>query len=243
MELHVLLRVLILHFLSNAVLFTKMFPDLHPGPSISVRWTLLSSGVYAVLLFTGFAVWHAFWLVPVFFLVHAAAGFAALPIQSRWLRLLAYQACLLSAIILLWMHGAGTIPALLNVFLSFMESERLLLVLLGFFVLIWPTGYVIGILTEPFRRQLHDDELSEGLARAGIWIGCIERIIIYLFVLSNFVTAIAFLVTAKSIFRFGEVGKPGKRKEAEYILIGTLMSFAAAMAVGYIVRYFTGAMH
>lgn len=36
--------------------------------------------------------------------------------------------------------------------------------------------------------------------------------------------------------RFGEIKDPGKRKEAEYILIGSLLSFGLAMATGYIIR-------
>jgi len=49
---------------------------------------------------------------------------------------------------------------------------------------------------------VNDEEVSKGLEKAGMWSGCIERTIIYIFVLSNFLTAIAFLVTAKSIFRY-----------------------------------------
>jgi hypothetical protein len=36
---------------------------------------------------------------------------------------------------------------------------------------------------------------------------------------------IGFLVTAKSILRFGEIKGPTQRKLTEYIIIGTFMSF------------------
>jgi len=238
MEMHILLRLLIVHFVASAALYRKIFPGTGSGPLIRLRWVLISSVIYAFLLFAGLAAWHAFWVIPGFFVLFAAASYLALLIKTAWVRLLCFQLFLLSAVVSLWLYMSEIAFVVLNArFLSFWSSEKLLLVLLGFFVLIWPAGHIIGLLTEPFRRQLNDDEVSEGLARAGIWIGCIERTIIYIFVLSNFVTAIAFLVTAKSIFRFGEVGKPGNRKEAEYILIGTLMSFAVAMVVGYIIRY------
>ncbi|MFO7738926.1 MAG: hypothetical protein R6V46_10655, partial [Desulfatiglandaceae bacterium] len=51
------------------------------------------------------------------------------------------------------------------------------------------------------------------------------------FLLQRF-EAIGFLIAAKSIFRFGEVSKPERRKEAEYILIGTMLSFLIAIVTG-----------
>lgn len=42
------------------------------------------------------------------------------------------------------------------------------------------------------------------------------------------------------IFRFGETKDPQKREEAEYILIGSLISIGLAMLTGYAVRAWTG---
>lgn len=242
MELNALLRLLVAHFVVSAALYGNIIQGAVALPLTRARRVLVVSAVYAVLLYAALGMWSAVWVVPGMFAVFAAACFSAVVLRTGWARLLAFNVLPLAAGVLLWMHACGTIPLslgreLLDRLTSSWSSEQLLLVVLGFVVLIWPAGHVIGLLTEPFRRQLGGSEVSDGLARAGLWIGCIERAIIYLFVLSNSVTAIAFLVTAKSIFRFGEVGKPGKRKEAEYILIGTLLSFATAMVVGYVVRF------
>lgn len=244
MALNALLRLLVAHFVVSAVLYGNIIQGAGALPLTRARRVLVFSAVYAVLLYAALGMWSAVWVVPGMVAVFAAACFSVLVLKTGWARLLAFTVLPLAAGVLLWMHACGTIPLslgreLLDRLTSSWSSEQLLLVVLGFVVLIWPAGHVIGLLTEPFRRQL-GDEMSEGLARAGLWIGCIERAIIYIFVLSNAVTAIAFLVTAKSIFRFGEVGKPGKRKEAEYILIGTLLSFATAMVVGYVVRFSIG---
>ncbi|MEN6561886.1 MAG: hypothetical protein ABFD52_14040 [Acidobacteriota bacterium] len=40
----------------------------------------------------------------------------------------------------------------------------------------------------------------------------------------------------KSLFRFGEIKDPTNRKETEYILIGTLLSFGFALAAGMAVK-------
>jgi hypothetical protein len=241
MALNALLRMLVAHFVVSAALYGKSIQGAGALTLARARRVLVVSAVYAVLLYAALGLWNAVWVVPGLLAVFAAACFSAAALRAGWARLLVFTVLPPAAGVLLWMRACGTIPQwlgeeLLYRLTSLWSSERFLLVLLGFVVLIWPAGHVIGLLTEPFRRQL-GGEVSEGLARAGLWIGCIERVIIYIFVLSNAVTAIAFLVTAKSIFRFGEVGKPGKRKEAEYILIGTLLSFATAMVVGYVVRY------
>ena len=43
---------------------------------------------------------------------------------------------------------------------------------------------------------------------------------------------IGFLLAAKSIFRFGEFTKPSEVKNTEYVMIGTLSSFAIAIILG-----------
>lgn len=78
--------------------------------------------------------------------------------------------------------------------------------------------------------------MPKGFAAGGRAIGRWERLLIFLFVLANAPTAIGFLVTAKSILRFGEIRDGESQREAEYILIGTLMSFGFALAVSYMTR-------
>jgi len=46
------------------------------------------------------------------------------------------------------------------------------------------------------------------------------------------------LIAAKSIFRFGEIKEPKYRREAEYIIIGTLMSFSYGILISYATKYF-----
>ena len=64
-----------------------------------------------------------------------------------------------------------------------------------------------------------------------------ERLLIYVFVLAGAPSAIGFLVTAKSLFRFGDVTGKQQRRHAEYIIIGTLVSFAYAVTLSYLVRW------
>lgn len=86
----------------------------------------------------------------------------------------------------------------------------------------------------PFAEAMPEgDERNEGLPSGGRLIGRLERLLIYVFVLIGAPTAIGFLVTAKSILRFGEVKDRETRRTAEYIIIGTLLSFSFAIIVAY----------
>lgn len=60
---------------------------------------------------------------------------------------------------------------------------------------------------------------------AGKYIGILERLFIFLFVLINFWPGIGFLLAAKSIFRFGDLKERQDLNFTEYVLIGTLLSF------------------
>ncbi|MCC5808165.1 MAG: DUF3307 domain-containing protein [Opitutales bacterium] len=117
----------------------------------------------------------------------------------------------------------------------------------GFLLAVFTGGILIGMATEGFTRQIREETDTrkttgdtsarrEGLAQGGRIIGWLERALIFFFVLIGKPEAVAFLVAAKSVFRFGELTKDS-RKEAEYILIGTLMSFGWAIPVAWFTRY------
>jgi len=77
---------------------------------------------------------------------------------------------------------------------------------------------------------------NESLKDAGKYIGILERLLVFIFIITNHWEAVGFLITAKSVFRFGDLKKPKHRKLTEYILIGTLISFGIAIAVGLIFK-------
>lgn len=71
--------------------------------------------------------------------------------------------------------------------------------------------------------------------QAGKYIGMLERLFIFSFILMDYWEGIGFLLAAKSVFRFGDLSKAKDRDLTEYILIGTLLSFGIAIgtAIGY----------
>ncbi len=83
--------------------------------------------------------------------------------------------------------------------------------------------------------ELDGNSSKKSLNDAGKYIGILERLFIFVFVITYNWQGIGFLLAAKSIFRFGDLSKSEDRKLTEYILIGTLLSFGLAIgiALGY----------
>lgn len=70
------------------------------------------------------------------------------------------------------------------------------------------------------------------LENAGAYIGMLERLFVFAFIITNHWEGVGFLIAAKSVFRFGDLSKAKDRKLTEYILIGTLLSFGLAIVFG-----------
>ncbi len=85
------------------------------------------------------------------------------------------------------------------------------------------------------------DSIPKGSGRsledAGKYIGILERLFVFGFILTGHMEAVGFLIAAKSVFRFGDLRKSKERKLTEYILIGTLLSFGIAMAMAGLAAY------
>lgn len=84
-----------------------------------------------------------------------------------------------------------------------------------------------------------DLDLSQesSLKNAGKYIGILERLFVFVFVILGKWEAIGFLLAAKSVFRFGDLRKAKDRKLTEYILIGTLLSFGISIGIGILTRW------
>ncbi|NMC17658.1 MAG: hypothetical protein GYA38_04580 [Chloroflexi bacterium] len=76
-----------------------------------------------------------------------------------------------------------------------------------------------------------------GLKEGGRYIGYLERLLIFVFILSGQFAGVGFLITAKSILRFGELKDSENRKQAEYIIIGTFASFLYAILISLLARW------
>lgn len=92
--------------------------------------------------------------------------------------------------------------------------------------------YVSGIVMKKIMELFNYPLPNEGIKDAGRYIGMLERLFIFAFVVTSFWEGIGFLLAAKSIFRFGDLKEHKEIKLTEYILIGTLLSFGIAILTG-----------
>lgn len=115
-------------------------------------------------------------------------------------------------------------------------TKKSLLLLTFLLLIIFVSAIFIKIIItqwNPEKKKENDDSL----AKAGRYIGILERLFVFTFVITNNWEAIGFLLAAKSVFRFGDLTSSKDRKLTEYILIGTLLSFGFAILLGILYLY------
>ena len=82
----------------------------------------------------------------------------------------------------------------------------------------------------------HNKLQTDSLVNAGKYIGILERLLVFVFILVNHWEGVGFMIAAKSVFRFSDLAEAKQRKLTEYVLIGTLLSFGIAVLVGILVK-------
>ncbi|MCB0689978.1 MAG: hypothetical protein KDC53_25740, partial [Saprospiraceae bacterium] len=111
------------------------------------------------------------------------------------------------------------------------SGSQLLLILLALTLLTIVSALMIRMIISIWSPQTNDSD-DESLAKAGYFIGILERLFVFAFIVTNHWEAVGFLLAAKSVFRFGDLKESKDRKLTEYILIGTLLSFGMAILTG-----------
>ncbi|SNY92306.1 DUF3307 domain-containing protein [Flagellimonas pacifica] len=123
-------------------------------------------------------------------------------------------------------------------FESVLNEKNLLFITFLVFVT-YVSGILMRMLLAPYITEVQKSDDAEGgsLKNAGKYIGMLERLFVFGFILLNQWAAIGLLITAKSVFRFGDLNKGKNRKLTEYVLIGTLLSFGLAILAGMLYNH------
>jgi hypothetical protein len=137
---------------------------------------------------------------------------------------------------LVWLYATESYGELLPFATSVLASKSFLVYVTGYLIVIFPIGFIIGKATQRWQREIKKEDGIKSLEKAGRYIGIFERILVLTFILTDNFSAIGFLIAAKSILRFSDKSKSGARKQTEYVLIGTLMSFALTILIGFLMR-------
>ena len=118
-------------------------------------------------------------------------------------------------------------------FSQFLQSPETLLLITLVLFLTQPTSIILANLLKKWSDSI-PSQPDQSLQDAGKYIGILERLFVFSFIVTGHWEAVGFLLAAKSVFRFGDLRKSKERKLTEYILIGTLLSFGTAMISGLI---------
>jgi len=115
-------------------------------------------------------------------------------------------------------------------------DSRFWIVATGIVMLTTPASIIIKNIISIWTPDENGTKEAD-LQNAGKYIGILERLFVFFFIVTGHFEAIGFLLAAKSIFRFGDLTQSKDRKLTEYVLIGTLLSFGMAIATGYLVQH------
>ncbi|HJS01278.1 MAG TPA: DUF3307 domain-containing protein [Flavobacterium sp.] len=116
-------------------------------------------------------------------------------------------------------------------------SKQNLALITALLMVTYVSAVVLKVLLSRWSEQIIKTDLQE-TNNAGKYIGILERLFIFFFVIINFWEGIGFLLAAKSIFRFGDLKESKDVRLTEYILIGTLLSFGLGILCAMIYKNF-----
>ena len=189
---------------------------------------LLHAAIQAGLVYLLLQAWSC-WPAPLFvFLAHALIDWLKLrlPHTTSWFVIdqLAHAASLFA--LAWWLVHQQILPGFSGV------AYPQIVLLGGFILTVQGAGYLVG----KFARRLTEQSklVLDGLPNGGKWIGLFERALIFILIFIGQPAGIGFLVAAKSILRFEEAKQ---QKLAEYVLIGTLLSFSLAIALATLTQW------
>ncbi len=135
-----------------------------------------------------------------------------------------------------WEAGRWTAPALLAALPGLARLPEAMVLAAALVGAVWAGGYAVRELMHGLADMPEDPEQDDSLPNGGQLIGRLERLMILMLLIADQPEGIGLLIAAKSILRFNELARDAPdsgRRASEYVIIGTLASFAWAIAAGF----------
>lgn len=237
-ELILALQLLIAHIITDFVLQSQQLINQKQQKKAKAPFLYIHALLAGLLTYLIVQDW-SMWLVPLIISVtHFFIDLWKLYQKSDSLQyFLLDQMFHLLILLGVWLYLTESFSEVFPAIATFFASKKTLVILIGYLLVIFPVGFVIGKATQRWQEEITGDEGAfPSLKKAGRYIGIFERIMVLTFILTGNFSAIGFLIAAKSILRFSDKAKSGARKQTEYVLIGTLMSFALTIIIGFLMR-------
>lgn len=231
----VLLKLILAHLIGDFILQPKKWIDSKESKKLKSGSFYLHIVVHGVLVLLVMAHWDYWQLILSVILAHAIIDALKLYLQkpeSRVKWFLLDQILHIGSLILIWWYFE--IPDL-DLFTG-ITNDTILIYVIAIILITSASSVLIQTLMSTWASELVEPN-SGSLKNAGKFIGILERLFVFTFVVTGNWTTIGYLLAAKSVFRFGDLRESRDRKLTEYILVGTLLSFGIAISIGMSVNY------
>lgn len=228
----ILAKILLAHLIGDFLLQPKSWvkeKEKKKSGSLKLYAHILIHAVLT-LIALGFGQWK---MVLVIAVSHGLIDAAKLHFQKEKNKIVWFildQFLHLTVILLVWLNITGNFSMAQDL----MASEQLFIYAAAILFLTRPSAIIMTVVMQPWSSTIQNDDKSS-LVNAGQYIGMLERLFVFCFIITDHWEAVGFLLTAKSVFRFGDLKKSKERKLTEYVLIGTMLSFGLAIITGLIV--------
>lgn len=228
----ILIKLLIAHILGDFVLQTDKWARHKKDHKIKSVFLYVHALIISLLSYLFVAQWEKFQLLIIIFLTHLLIDIWKVYQKSTIKNFIIDQVLHVFILVVIWILYFGSELEQMISFVLEQNFNKVWIITFAYIFLVWPTGYIIGGITKKWQKEIDDD----GLDKAGMWIGQLERILTLTFILLSQFQALGFLIAAKSILRIS-VKKKQERKLTEYVLIGTMLSFSISIFMGIIILY------
>ena len=231
----ILLRLLLAHIIADFFLQTKwMVEGKENGGKRSMRMLTLHSSIHSLMAYLIVGDWSVWYIAIVIFVTHFIIDWCKIQFRGNSVSaFLIDQLSHVAVIFVLWMtilpdsisdiikEGTDILP------------DNILMIVVAYAMMLRPSAILMSLL---LKRWQMSSMSNSSLPEAGKWIGYLERILILTFVITGNMEGVGFLLAAKSVFRFGDLNKAKDIKTTEYVMLGTMTSFAIAIIVGLLVK-------
>ncbi|MFD2550641.1 DUF3307 domain-containing protein [Bizionia sediminis] len=224
-----LVKLILAHILGDFILQPKSWVKNKEKNKLKSVVLYAHVALHAALLFLliwDFSYWPLILMLSVLHLIIDAVKLIFQTKATKRIWFFIDQALHLTAIFVVFLLYTNTSILALN-----LPTTSALLLLTCLIFLTKPTAIIMQVVFSKWDiKKL--TKTSESLAHAGMYIGVLERLLVFIFIIMGHWEAVGFLITAKSVFRFGDLKEAKHRKLTEYVLIGTLISFGIAVVTG-----------
>jgi uncharacterized membrane protein len=226
---NLLIRFLLAHIAADFILQT--------GSMVKTKsWISASMFLHIVIVFALTWLFTGLWLPAIIVAaLHWLVDSLKVSLQKKYPQqeaklFAADQLIHLLTILVVWCWHYNLFATTYKAILFPFNSYKISLLVMGYAFVIWPMAYILKF---ALQKMAPPENEGGNVNQGGKLIGQFERIIILSFVLLGQYEAIGFLITGKGIIRFAEKEKLA----SEYVLVGTMMSYAISILTGLSINW------